>query len=204
MNKALTYTGFIIAALAVVLAFVTATTYTQLAVAVVLYPALAYFGFKILARKHIKTPVITIQMPTMPARKVVEVERKQVDVADIDKRTFLKLIGAAGVSFFLFSILGRRVDSLLFGGNTAAPAPAGGGISSDSGSAGPITSGYRISEIDEGAVTYYGFIDKNGAWLIMREDTQTSSFRYAKGDLNFPAAWANRQNLKYDYYYNLH
>ena len=51
MSKTITYTSFAIAALLIVLAFVTATSYTQLAIAIVLYPAVAYFALKIFLRK---------------------------------------------------------------------------------------------------------------------------------------------------------
>jgi len=196
MNKTLTYTGFAIAALGIVLAFVTAKTYTQLAIATVLYPALIYFALKMLSRSHGKGPVITIPIPLKPAKQIATTQGRKVEVTDIDKRTFLKMIGAAGISFFVFSILGRRVDNLLFN-KPSENADIGASPATLS------TSGYRISEIDEGEITYYGFINGDGGWLIMREDTDSSSFRYAKGDLNFPGSWASRGNLKYDYYYNL-
>lgn len=206
MGKTLTYSGFAIASLFIILAFVTAKTYTQLAIAVILYPALAYFALKILPRKTRKAGAFTIKIPARSAQKVEEVRREKVEVADIDKRTFLKLVGAAGLSFFIFSLLGRRVEALLFGkalesGITTSPGNPAGGEVDMTGSL--PASGYRISEIDDNILSYYGFTNKDSAWLIMREDTQTNSFRYARGDSGFSRNWSKRENLKYDYYYKL-
>jgi hypothetical protein len=205
MGKALTYSGFAISTILIVLAFVTAKNYSQLIIAVILYPLLAYFALKILPRRNGKAPTITIQIPQRTARIEEEVRREKVYVADLDKRTFIKLIGTAGISFFLFSLLGRRVESLLFGqtfntglntNNAVVPA-------NQSPQASQPLEGYKISEIDDNIVSYYGFTNQNGAWMIMKEDTQTSSFRYTKGESNFSSNWKSRENLKYDYYYNL-
>ncbi len=198
MLKTITYTSFAIATLLVVLAFVTAKSYAQLAIAVVLYPALAYFALKIFRRRTrghgaaFEAPVIAL--PTIPKHK--EPAREKVDIVDLDKRTFLKLIGATGISVFIFSLLGRRVASLL-------PGMAEDQIGAPQAESSP-TSGYRITEVDEsGPVAYYGFVAKDGAWMIMRDDTEANSFRYAKGDLGFEQSWARRANLKYDYYHDL-
>ncbi len=209
MRKTLTYSSFIIITLVVIVMFVTATTYIQLAVAVILYPLLAFFAFKILPRKAWKAPIITIRLPAKRAEKArtetAAPKAEPVEVTDIDKRTFLKLIGAAGLSFFVFSFLGRRAESLLFGepsGSRVTENPSTANNASTAGS--PPTAGYKISEVDDNdTISYYGFIGKDGDWLIMREDTDISSFRYAKGNSNFPNNWTKRENLKYDYFHNL-
>ncbi len=205
MKKKLTYPAFIIAAFLVVLTFITATTYVQLGIAVALYIPLAWFALKIFQRKE-NEPMVTVPLPSVRqthAPKAKGVKTEQVEIADIDKRAFLKLLGATGLSFFIFSILGRRAESFLFGGGTqTALAPSttvGTGVPSTT----PLMEGYRIAEIDDNAITYYGFINTTGGWLIMREETETSSFRYAKGDINFPSNWTRRGSLKYDYFYKL-
>lgn len=209
MRKTITYTSFVIATLVVVLAFVTARTYTQLALATILYPLLVYFAFKIFPRKTWKAPVFTVRLPVRSTEKVVaetiKPKAQPVEVADIDKRAFLKLIGAAGLSFFLFSLIGRKTGALPFGGAsgtgiTALEDVAGNKI--NPAQAQP-TDGYRISEIDDNAITFYGFTNKDGAWFIMKEDTDTGSFRYSRGDTNFSGNWSNRENLGYDYYSNV-
>ena len=203
MNKALTYSGFAISSLLMVVIFVTAKTYTQLIIAVVLYPLLAYFALKVLPRKTPNAPAVTIQIPPRSVDKTRQAESPKVEVADIEKRTFLKLVGAAGVSFLFFSLLGRRLETLLF----SSSLQPGIGIpqsSPDSQAGVSPTEGYKISEIEDNVVSYYGFTNKDGAWLVMREDTETSSFRYAKGDSNFSNNWKNREKLKYDYFYKLY
>jgi len=210
MRKTLTYSSFVIISLVVAAAFVTARTYTQLGVAVVLYPVLAYFVFKLLPRKAWKAPVVTVQFPTKSAQKAktetAEVKREDVNVADIDKRAFLKLIGATGISLFLFSLLNKRAEVPFFGRGVAA----GSGVATltdtagnkiDPAQQGP-TDGYRISEIEDNETTFYGFTNKNGNWFVMKEDPETGSFRYSKGESNFPTNWTNRKYLKYDYFHN--
>lgn len=209
MRKKLTYIIFALASAGVVAVFVTAKSYIQLGIAILLYPVLAFFALKVFQHKSWKAPVVVVRVPARstakPRAEAVSLKREQVEVTDVDKRTFLKLIGAAGLSFFIFSLLGRRVDALLFGGSAGPAASAL--ATAPSGQAGPTvspaTAGYSIAEIDDGVITYYGFTNKDSAWLIMREDTQTNSFRYAKGNSLFPTNWANRANLRYDYYSNL-
>ena len=213
MRKALTYTSFASASILMILAFLTAKTYTQLGVAVIVYPLITYFAYKLFIDNGRRAPAIAIQLPSLkqtrrPEKIEVEeakAEREGVGIADIDKRAFLKIIGAAGISFFIFSLLGRRAETLLFDraldsgiGPLGGPAPSGTGSFAPS----PME-GYKISEIDDNAITYYGFTNNGGGWLIMREDTEASSFRYAKGSSNFPMNWSNRANLDYDYFYNL-
>ena len=212
MRKTLTYSSFIIASLLVFAAFVTATSYVQLGIAVLLYPLLAIFAFKVLPRKAWKAPVITIGLP-LPARKAekvaaeeaieeVRATRENITVADIDKRAFLKLIGAAGVSLFLYSIFIKRAESAFFGRSTSPETVSIKDTTDrkiDPAERQP-TDGYRISEIDDNLITFYGFTNKDGAWFIMREDTDTGSFRYTKGDFNFSSGWGNRERLTYGYF----
>ncbi len=211
MYKILTYCGFVFASLAVILAFITSTTYTQLIVAILFYPPLVFCAFKIFPRKNqsclFQKPVTIIQPP--PIKPVVEkvepAEEEHIDITDIDKRVFLKLIGGVGLSLFLFSIFNKKAEGLFFKslpppGRVSLEDIAGNKI--DPAQSQP-TDGYRISEIDENAITFYGFTNKDGSWFIMREDVDTGSFRYSKGNSNFPGNWTNRDKLKYDYYANI-
>jgi hypothetical protein len=160
MRKALTYSSFAITSLLVILAFITATTYTQLGIAVVLYPFLAFFAYKLFIVKTQKLPAVSYQPPAVKSEEKTEAKSDNVSVADFDKRAFLKLIGATGISFFLFSLLNRRVGNQLFGGSDLP------GISTLTDVSGnkidpserQLLDGYIISEIDEGYVAYYGFI----------------------------------------------
>lgn len=140
----------------------------------------------------------------MAERRTADAKLTQVEVADFDKRTFLKLIGTAGLSFFIFSILGRRVESLLFGStlNTGI-SPVGTTPYGQTAEAAAAADEYKISEIEDDVISYYGFVNDKGAWRIMRVDTETNSFRYAQGDRDFSRGWNNRKKLKYDYFHKL-
>lgn len=209
MTKTLTHSSLLIVSLLIIGAlFVTSQNYSQLAIAVVLYSGLIFIGFKLfphsirIQKKAAQTP------PELPQKQMEEasLKREPAYIADMDKRTFIKLIGATGISFFVFSLLGRRAESLIFGSpgdSRGAPQPNNSGNQAVAADLSP-TAGYRISEIAEGDISYYGFIDTKGGWLVMRQDINESTFRYAKGTSSFPESWSNREKLQYDYYYNLH
>jgi hypothetical protein len=208
MRKTLSYTSLILTALFVVALFFTAQTYTQLTAATLLYIPLAYFAFKSFQGTKSPSPNVG-EGPKNKPEMVQEVKDENAEsgnVVDIDKRAFLNLIGAAGLSIFLYSLFSRNGTGALFGkttgsdttklqdstGNTINPAERQ-----------PLD-GYRISEIDDtNSQTYYGFTNIDGAWLIMKEDADTSSFRYVKGDSAFPDSWGSRDTLNYDYYFNV-
>jgi hypothetical protein len=197
-RKLLIYLAFAIATAVVIIAFVTAKTYIQLAIAAALYPLVAYFAFYLFSR-HQKPAVKSEPAPQPAVVKSPTKDSRVVDIIDFDRRAFLKLIGATGLSFFLFSLLGRRVETLLFN------QPSDSGTASTTGQVGPVspTEGYRISEIDDGETAYYGFTAQDRSWLIMREDPSEGSFRYARGEVNFPSYWARRQSLNYSYFHEL-
>lgn len=208
MKKALTFFSLIIASLVVIAAFITATTYTQLTVAVLLYPLLVFLiskTFPGLTQSSSPTKPILVTVVTPAVAPVVKsTEQVTKNVIDIDKRTFLKLIGGAGISLFLFSIFNKRAENLFF-----KSLPASGTVAledSDGKKIDPAqkhpTDGYNISEIDDNIIAYFGFTNKDGSWFIMKEDTNTGSVRYTKANSNFPGNWSNRENLKYDYFDN--
>lgn len=194
--------SFVIALLVVVAAFITAKTYTQLAVAIVLYPLLAFFAYKVFTHSYWKRPAknlqIAIQTQVKPVEKAANIEGKNIGIADIDKRTFLKVIGGVGISLFLLSIFNKRIRSML---PQSLPGSQSSKIDPDQ-SQNQLTDGYRISEIDNSVISFSGFINKDGGWFIMRIDTNTGSVRYARGDSNFPDNWSDREKLKYDYFSN--
>lgn len=207
LKKIVNYGVFFILAGLIVLTFVTATSYIQLAIATLLYPPIVYYAFRYFrkSKKEPVKPLIVIQ-PVVKKVSAEQAEKNRIEIADIDKRAFLKLIGAAGLVFFLSSIFAKKVEALLPG-----KGGAGLGTSTLEDSYGnkinlaerQPTDGYKITEIDNGEFTYYGFVNKRGNWYIMREDPVSGSFRYAKGDLNFPVSWTNREHLKYDYFHSV-
>jgi len=208
MNKRKILIGciFVILGLAVGAVFVTATSYFQLAIAILIYPLLAFFFFKAFPRgtrvMYHGRPVAVVQPPLVSAAGAGAAKGESVGVVDIDKRAFLKLIGGAGLSLFLFSIFNKRVENLF---SRSFPTPSEKTLETTAvGVVDPSQHlpmyGYTISEIDDNVIAFYGFTNKDGAWFIMREDTNAGSFRYARGDLKFPNNWANRENLNYNYY----
>ena len=76
---------------------------------------------------------------------------------------------------------------------------------SSSGQAVLATDAYAISEVNTTNATYnyYGFVDKDGGWYIMREDKTVVGaevYRYTKGDNDFATNWTNRAGLTYGVY----
>jgi hypothetical protein len=212
MHKTLTYSSFVVATVVVLGIFVTATSYTQLGLAVLLYPLLAYIALRIFPRKVWKSPIISINIPITAEKSTTQKETPReekidkVDIADIDKRAFLKLIGLAGLSFFLSSLFTRRGEELLF--NRASSNPGITSLEDPSGNKihpaeQQPTDGYQISEIDDNDISFLGYINTKGQWYIMKGDGETGSFRYTKGDTDFSGNWGNRENLTYAYYHEL-
>lgn len=198
--------SFVLTLAAVVATFITAKNYTQMGVAIILYPLLVFFAYKVFESRILRPPLkkpAVVQTTVTMAGRVEDIKKESVSVADINKRLFLKLIGTTGLLFFLISIFGRRIETLLFGQNLLrAPYSISQTGKIANAQASP-TDGYTISEIDDSVVGYYGFVNKDGGWFIMKRDTENGSFRYAKGASNFPASWKNREDLKYDYFHNV-
>lgn len=209
MIKTITYSSLAVATIAVIATFLTATSYTQLGAATLIYPLLVFFAFKAFPREETENHNFTVEIPKPAQKSILEPTTDEattaVDVSDFSKRAFLKMVGATGISFFLASLLNRRFETQFFGKVSEkgiAVLEDTKGIKVDPAQTHP-TDGYRISEVDDNAITFYGFIKKGGAWFIMREDTSNGSFRYARGDTGFPTNWENRNTLAYDYYHNI-
>lgn len=205
----LTYSSFIIACVAVSFAFITATTYMQLAVAMLFYPALIYFSFKIFPHNTKKSDFlrkqdISLPLPTVATTKTESSKKTNVGISDIDKRVFLKIIGGAGITLFLFSLFNKKAEGLLFQkipytntGPTILTDITGNQI--DPAQNQPLDR-YTISQMDENTISFYGFTDKSGGWYIMKVNTETGAFRYAKGESDFAGSWNNRENMTYGYF----
>src|SRR5713226_10546963 len=106
MRKTLTYCSFMVTSLVIILVFVSATTYLQLAFAIILYIPLVYFAFKVIPQRRVrrKTKVSTqfaVKQSEEEKAEILKPKKESWTVADIDKRAFLKLIGGAGLALFL-------------------------------------------------------------------------------------------------------
>lgn len=208
MRKTLTYSAFLSAALVVIAMFVTSKSYVQLAASVVLYPFVALFGYKIYLdisknnRRHQQTPANAVVVePEVPEEDLEEIvpQVHAPDAVDIDKRAFLKIIGATGISYLLFSFLGKRFDTPFLGSGANPLQGQMGQAPSHN-----ALENYQITEIGyDNLLTYYGFVADDGSWIIMKEDSANNSFRYAKGKSDFGGNWNAREALNFHYYHDL-
>jgi hypothetical protein len=204
-RKRIFYPIFIIAALGILVAFTTAISYRQLIIAAILYPLLVYFGLILFPRKA--TGIYPQEISTSPSPVASPSANKNKEnpvVVDLNKRALLKLVASVGISYFVYSLISNRAQGLIMG-----KAPDSGIVTLQKPDGGTIhpaetqpTDGYQITEIDEGEISYFGFVDTESHWFIMREDI-AGSFRYTKGESDFPNSWGIRANLKYDYYHKV-
>lgn len=215
MRKTISNTSVILLASITILMFVTAKSYLQLASASVFYLPLVFLLYRMFVHQdEFPTKTITMKVPArlapthkkskedMKSEEIVEEQPvTKLEVHDIDKRAFLKLVAGAGISFLFFSLINKKTNSL-FGNNSPLTSNGSDAVNQHYQSI-AAASGYKITEIDNGATTYYGFTNTTGGWMIMKEDSDTNSYRYARGDNNFPTNWDNRENIKYGYYYQV-
>lgn len=208
------YGSFLAASSADTAVFLASNDYFHLALAILLYFPLIYIAFIIFPRRTEFAGNVPIHQGNgiepnlLTTNKIGQFSGSpspstdSVEVSDVNKRVFLKMIGATGLSFFISSLISKRLPSHVFG---QSEEPTTTSIIDSTGEAvDPAkhhpTDSYKISEVDYGINTYYGFIDENDGWFIMEQDTNAGTYRYIKGNANFPDNWKNRENLTYDYY----
>jgi len=115
IEKLLIYYGFIISGLMVAMGFISSRSLTEILTASLFSPILIYFiGMVIPKRKR------AINLPALKAVVIEKEEPKEVtrlkkEGVDIDRRAFLKLIGTAGMSLFLFSMFTKKAEAAFFG-----------------------------------------------------------------------------------------
>jgi hypothetical protein len=227
MKKLLIYYSFIVVAIMTINGFLKAESTAHLISAVIFFPLFAYFIDQVLPRRKKAIAIVGLKPAPLEKKsqslsdvksskkiktttgikqktKKTDVESGEIIDEDIDgdRRFFLKLIASAGAGLFFMSLFSRRAQAAFFG---SVPGPGTVALKDSTGAViDPAirtpTDGYKITEIDDASSpAYYGFVDKNGAWFIMREDS-SGGYRYAKGSSNFAANWANRTSLTYDYF----
>lgn len=201
MKKLILYYNFIIIGLLVLSSFLNTTTYTQLVASILFYPLFIYFALAV-SPKNNKSIKIVRSLPKFDEPPVVLEATPLQNKFDLDRRAFVKLIGSAGISVFIFAMFTKRAEAAFFG---SVPGPGTVSLKDSAGNKiDPAekhpTDGYRVSEIDDSTSTaYYGFINKSGAWFIQREDS-AGAHRYTKGASSFSTNWTNRASLTYDYF----
>lgn len=206
MKKLFIYYGFIVASLMTLVSFMSASSYPQLISSSLFFPIAVFFALLVLPSKKrsLIAPERRLAVPskkkavkkqkTAEKPKEVETLKKEGYGLDKDRRAFLKLIGTAGLSIFMFSVFGVKKAQAAFFGSVPGPGVVSlkdiAGNKIDPSEKHP-TDGYRLAELDDSAPAYYGFTDKDAAWYIMKENTD-GSYRYARGSSAFSTNWTNR------------
>jgi len=224
MKRLIIYYNFIILSIMTLSGFLQAETVAQLISAVLFFPLAAYFGRLILPSNRTAIPA---PLPVIPETAVVKLEPKKTKKMteepstaivektqsaiegslfpksfDIDRRMFLKLIGSAGITMFLFSLFSKKAEGAFFG---SVPGPGTLSIKDTSGAKiDPAikqpTDGYTLAQLDDALTPiYYGYLNKTSAWYIIKEDS-SGAYRYAVGSSTFSTNWTNRASLTYDYF----
>lgn len=201
------YYGFIVVTIMTISGLVGAKNTPQLISGVIFLPLAGYFILRVLPKKRqaINIPAIVLEPKNLKQLKKQVLKKDQspekLPRIDVDRRQFLKLIGSAGLVLFLFSIFAKKAEAAFFGsvpgpGTVALKDTAG--VQIDPAQLHP-TDGYKISQLDDSSPAFYGFVRKDGAWFIMKEDS-SGNYRYTKGATTFSTNWTNRASLTYDYF----
>lgn len=202
IRKLAAFYSFVVTSFLAISGILSATNLVELGTSIIFAPLALYFFILMLPKKAAK---VVIDMD--PVLDIIPDQIKKIKNPDYDpeRRKFLKLIGAAGGSLFLMTIFTRNAEASFFG---SMPGPGSISVKNSSGTLiDPAekkpTDGYNITEIDDsGADTYYGFVNKDGAWYIQKE-LSTGAYRYVKGTSDFTNAttgWPNRASLTYGYF----
>jgi hypothetical protein len=193
------YYCFVLTTAVVSISFFSATNFPQLVSSLVFSPMAIYFLLLVWPQRKIALPlaekivkgVDDIKPLLAPAAKL-----------DVNRRDFLKLLGSAGILAVILGLFSRRgaIPNLIgsAGGADSVTIKDSAGNAIDPAQDSP-TAGYSISQIDDSVPSYFGFVNKNGSWFIMREG-EDSAFRYVKGDTNFSLNWEDRTDLNYNYF----
>ncbi len=171
------------------------TTQSQLITPLVFSPIALYFLLSLWPQKNLVAT--NYHKPSKQFQNVVP------EKLDEEKRDFLKMLGAAGISVLLLNLFSKRAESYLplLSPNQSDSKKPSEEPTSNNPPPSP-TAGYFITEIDDSDPAYFGFTNSLGQWYIMREE-DSNTYRYSKGDRDFTANWGQRATLKYDYFENV-
>lgn len=190
--------------------FLRAESYAQLISAMLFFPFAVYFSLLVLPKRQQTFVISPVPASSKPIhrKKVPQDSKKDIDKTeavqavtefDANRRTFLKLIGSAGIAAVLFSFLTPKTHAAFFG---SVPGPGTVALKDSTGAQvdpaiSTPTDGYKISDIDSSSPAYYGFIDKTGRWFIMKEGA-SGDYRYVKGTSSYSTNWTGRAALSYN------
>lgn len=205
MRRILVYYNFIVCGVMVLVGFSGAQSYPQLASAALFYPLAVYFTLLVIPQRKraLKYPVAPVTKPTKKGVKLSKIEPEVLAPEeeterdfDLDRRAFIKLIGSAGLSVFFLSMFTKKAQAAFFG---SVPGPGTIAIKDSTGTViDPAekhpTDGYRLAELDDAVPSYYGFINKDSEWFIMREEA-SGTYKYKVGTTGFTTAWSGRATI---------
>jgi hypothetical protein len=200
-RRFLIYYCFIVTTAVISVGFLSAMNLPQFISALIFSPMAVYFLLLVRPRQKAAFPLPIIKKAAAEVQAVESLAQPS-DTVDTDRRNFLKLIGSAGILAVILGLFSKRSGIPSFLGNADNGEPltlrnASGNVI-DPAENSP-TSGYNISQIDDSTPAYFGFVNKDGAWFIMREG-EDNAFRYAKGTNSFTTNWESRAKLNYDYF----
>jgi len=216
MKKILIYYSFVIVSIMTLTSFLKAENSAQFISAIIFSPLFLYFFGQVLPKRQKaiaiippKSKIKTVSKKTNQSKVFQAKEKNKTEEGEIveegidnDRRVFLKLIATAGAGLFMMSIFTKKTHAAFFG---SVPGPGTVALKDTTGTqidpaVKQPTDGYRISEIDDSSSpAYYGFVDKTGAWFIMKEES-SGAYRYAKGSSGFSTGWSSRTSLTYGYF----
>ena len=127
---------------------------------------------------------------------VAEVGQVQTGEIDESKRKFLKIAAGTSLATAIMMFVNRKSVGAAFFGSVPGPGTVAvkdiKGNKVDPAQRQPLD-GYNISDIDDGGIIrYFGFINKDGGWYVLQEDTLNNTIRYRVGDTGYVAAWGAR------------
>lgn len=203
-RRVIIYYCFILTTTVVGLSFFSSQNVSQFVSSLIFSPLAIYFLLLVWPRR--KEALLLTNNPGA-ADRVSESKSflSPTEKLDVDRRNFLKLIGSAGILAVILGIFSRKSGIPSFLGNVGGADsvtlknPSGNVIDPATNSP---TAGYNISQIDDSVPSYFGFINKDGAWFIMKE-SEKKAFLYARGDSDFARNWSNRTKLAYDFFDNV-
>lgn len=194
--KPLIYYNFVVVTIMTISGFLGAQSLPQLLSAVLFFPLAVYFLLEVLPRKK-RALTIPDREPPVIADRVLPDDTHLIPKAvkaqsfDINRRGFVKFIGSAGLALFFLTMFTRKTPGDIF-----SSAPGSQSAQIDPAVAHP-TDGYTIARIDDSTPSYYGFLNKDGAWFIMREEGD-GTYQYARGSSDFVnLGWGVRDTLTY-------
>ena len=176
-------------------------------------PLPLYFLLAVFQKEKSVTPVATkpitqftntevLENVTGDLASYVKEGANEDPIGDPLKRKFIKLIGGSGLGILLLALFKPKSAEASFFGSVPGPGTVAIKDSSDSKIDPAIKSpidAYGVTQIDDSSPAYYGFVNKDGAWYITKEDS-AGAYRYNKGVASFTSNWSNRAALTYDYF----